>query len=273
MMTTPKLSVIISTYNKPRDLSLVLHGYLEQTEKDFEIIIADDGSTEETQQMLAKFSEKHNIKINHVWHKDQGFQKTKILNKAILQSNSNYLLFTDGDCLPRKDLVKKHIELRRDKHFLSGSYYKLNEQVSETITIPIIKEQSCFNAKWLKSKGQDVTFKINKLTSFGFKEWFLNTFTTTKATWDGCNVSGWKKDILAVNGFDERMQYGGEDRELGERLVNYGVQPIQARYSLVCVHLHHDRPYKNDEAFKANLLIRSQTKKQRIIKTKYGINS
>ena len=92
--------------------------------------------------MLAKFSEKHNIKINHAWHKDQGFQKTKILNKAILQSNSNYLLFTDGDCIPRKDLVKKHIELRRDNHFLSGSYYKLNEQVSETITIPIIKEQS-----------------------------------------------------------------------------------------------------------------------------------
>ena len=96
--------------HKSKDLSLVLHGYLEQTEKDFEIIIADDGSTEETQQMLAKFSEKHNIKINHVWHKDQGFQKTKILNKAILQSNSNYLLFTDGDCLPRKDLVKKQLE-------------------------------------------------------------------------------------------------------------------------------------------------------------------
>jgi glycosyltransferase involved in cell wall biosynthesis len=273
MMTIPKLSVIISTYNKPKDLFLVLHGYLEQTERDFEIIIADDGSTEDTKQMLVKFSKSHSLKINHVWQEDKGFQKTKILNKAIQHSNSNYLLFTDGDCIPRKDLIEKHITLRKEHHFLSGSYYKLNERVSAAITLSVIKEQSCFNAKWLKRKGQEVTFKMNKLTSFGFKEWFLNTFTTTKATWDGCNVSGWKKDILAVNGFDERMQYGGEDRELGERLVNLGIKPIQARYSLVCVHLHHERPYKNDEAFKANLLIRSQTKKQHIIKTEHGINS
>ena len=101
-----KVSVIITTYNAVEWLQKVLIGYSVQTECDFEIVIADDGSTSETKDLISQFSSKFKNPIIHVWHEDHGFQKTKILNKAILKSNSDYLIFTDGDCIPRKDFVE-----------------------------------------------------------------------------------------------------------------------------------------------------------------------
>ncbi|MFD1063451.1 glycosyltransferase family 2 protein [Winogradskyella litorisediminis] len=267
----PKISVIISTYNQPEWLRKVFFGYEFQTFKDFEIIIADDGSTDETKDLIVDFSKTSEINITHIWQDDEGFQKTKILNKAILKTKADYLLFTDGDCIPRQDFVETHYNLKRQNCFLSGGYFKLPELISKAITIEDIKNQNCFNKDWLLSKGLKSSFKLNKLTVSGFKECLLNTFTPTKATWDGMNASGWKADILKVNGFDERMQYGGEDRELGERLMNLGIKPLQIRYSAICVHLFHTRGYKNAAAEKANLFIRKETKSEKRVWTKYGI--
>mgnify|MGYP001824849447 CR=1 FL=1 len=266
-----RASVIISTYNQPLWLQKVLWGYNVQTLKDFEIIIADDGSSAETKEILDGFKEETNIDVIHVWHEDEGFRKTKILNKAILKTKSNYLILTDGDCIPRKDFVETHLKLREDKCFLSGGYFKLPEVISQNVTKKDIEDQDCFNLEWLLQRGLKKTFKANKLTSSVFKAWFLNTFTPTKATFDGMNVSGWKHGMLKVNGFDERMQYGGEDREIGERLMHIGYKFKQIRYSAICVHLYHERPYKNDDALELNKSIRRQTKKERAVYTKYGI--
>lgn len=270
-MTSPGISIIISTYNQPKWLALVLYGYSIQTVSDIEIVIADDGSDERTQSVIKKFQETSHIPISHVWQEDDGFQKTKILNKAITASKSDYLIFTDGDCIPRKDFVETHLKLRRKGYALSGGYYKLIKSISDLITEEDIVSQSCFNKEWLISKGQPVTFKMNKLNASSFKAWFLNTFTTTKATFDGMNVSCWKADVVNVNGFDERMQYGGEDREVGERMANNGVKFLQVRYSAICVHLHHERPYKNAENEKRNKQIRALTKKNKSTYTEFGI--
>lgn len=266
-----KISVIISTYNQPKWLYKVLIGYQQQTFTDFEIIIADDGSTSDTKQVIDAFKANSNLKINHVWQEDKGFRKTTILNKAILKTNADYLLFTDGDSIPRADFVQTHFNLKKENCFLSGGYFKLPEQISKIITDDDVINQRCFDKIWLLDKGLQPNFKLNKLTAKGFKQKLLNALTPTKATWDGMNASGWKKDILAVNGFDERMQYGGEDRELGERLVNIGIKPLQIRYSAICVHLYHERNYKNDNAFAENLAIRKTTKSQKKTWTDFGI--
>ncbi|MCK8481979.1 glycosyltransferase family 2 protein [Flavihalobacter algicola] len=265
------VSVIISTYNQPIWLRNVLWSYEQQVFKNFEIIIADDGSSDETKAVIDDFILNSNLKITHVWQEDNGFQKTKILNKAILKSNAEYLIFTDGDCIVRQDFVDTHIKMRRPNTCLSGGYFKLTKAISEAITKLDIEQQNCFNKEWLLQRGCPKTFKLNKLTSFGLKAWFLNTFTPTKATFDGMNTSVWKKDILAVNGFDERMQYGGEDRELGERLLNNGVRFVQARYSVICVHLYHERPYKNEDAIARNKSIRKLTKRNKSTFTDFGI--
>ncbi|MFL1013386.1 glycosyltransferase family 2 protein [Flavisericum labens] len=270
-MDTLKASVIISTYNQPIWLKKVLWGYAIQTEKNYEIIIADDGSTVGTKQLIDSFKASVDLKIVHIWQEDNGFQKTKILNKAIQVAKSDYLIFTDGDCIPRKDFVSTHLRMKKENCFLSGGYFKLPELISTSITKEDIEAQLCFNLNWLLKRGVKKTFKTNKLTATGLKAWFLNTFTPTKATFDGMNVSGWKNNIIEVNGFDERMQYGGEDRELGERLINYGVKFIQIRYSAICLHLYHERPYKNIEALKVNKDIRRKTRVYKSIYTPFGI--
>jgi glycosyltransferase involved in cell wall biosynthesis len=271
MQAKPKASVIISTYNQPEWLRLVLYSYHIQTEKDFEVIIADDGSDQRTKTVIDDFINKTDVKIHHVWQEDEGFRKTQIVNKAIVKSHSDYLIFTDGDCIARNDFVETHLNLRRPQHALSGGYFKLTSAISSKISKDIILEQTCFDKAWLVKNDQPKSFKLNKLTKSRFKANLLNTVTPTKATFDGMNVSCWKADILAVNGFDERMQYGGEDREVGERMMNNGIKFLQVRYRTICVHLYHDRPYKNDETQSLNQEIRQVTKKEKAKWTAYGI--
>lgn len=270
-MSAIDISVIISTYNQPEWLEKVLWSYQFQTFKNFEVVIADDGSTDETKIVIERMLKEVDFPVQHVWQPDDGFQKTKILNKATVVAKADYLIYTDGDCVARNDFVETHFQLREKGFALSGGYFELTEAVSKQITLNKIASQDCFKSEWLIEKGQPKSFKMNKLSSSKLKTSILNTFTPTKATFDGMNVSVWKQDVLDVNGFDERMQYGGEDRELGERLMNNGISFKQIRYSAICLHLYHDRPYKNDEAFARNKSIRAETKKQKSTFTKYGI--
>ena len=269
---TPEISVIISTYNSVTWLKKVLLSYKYQTYKNFEIVIADDGSGFDTENLINYFKERTSLNITHIWHEDDGFQKSKILNKAITACKSEYILMSDGDCIIRTDFLAQHIKFRKKGHFLSGGYFKLPKDISENISEKDIKYQNCFDIDWLTYQGLKKSFKNNKLTATGTKAKLLNIFTTTKATWNGHNASGWKKDIILVNGMDERMQYGGQDRELGERLVNAGIKPIQIRYNAICVHLHHERSYAKAESIALNRKIRNYTKKHKVISTPYGVN-
>ena len=267
----PKISVIISTYNSEEWLEKVLWGFNYQIFKDFEVVIADDGSGPKTKQLLRRLQDEVFYDIVHVWQEDDGFQKSRILNKAIVACNADYIIMTDGDCIPREDFVEVHYINKEQGFFISGGYYMLPMNISKMITKEDIEMQRCFNISWLKDKGIPKTFKNNKLTARGVISWFLNTVTPTNASWNGHNSSGWKKDILNVNGFDERMQYGGQDRELGERLFNFGIRSKQLRYSAVCVHLDHKRGYKTPESIAKNRAIRKETKMEKVVWTHYGI--
>lgn len=266
-----KIAVIISTYNSEDWLLKVLWGYQHQTFKDFELIIADDGSTEKTKKLIEEFSTKANFKIKHVWQEDDGFQKCRILNKAILQCESEYIIMSDGDCIPRNDFIEVHHTCKEKGHYLSGGYFKLPMNISKLISKEDIANGNCFDIRWLKKNGLKGSFKNNKLTASGLTEKLLNKYTPTKPTWNGHNASGFKADILKVNGFDERMQYGGEDVELGERLVNLGIKPKQIRYSAVTIHLDHARGYVNEETWAINDAIRKKTREQKVTYTKFGI--
>lgn len=270
-MSKPDISIIISTYNSEAWLEKVMWSYQAQTFRNFEMVIADDGSKQPTFDLIEKMKFQVDYPIIHVWHEDNGFQKSQILNKAILACNADYILMSDGDCMAREDFVQVHMDKREKGYFLSGGYFMLPMNISEAIEKDDILSQRCFDVKWLKSKGLKSTFKNNKLTASGFKSKLLNTVTPTNASWNGHNASGWKNDILDINGFDERMQYGGQDRELGERLFNKGIKSKQIRYSAICVHLDHPRGYKTQDSINKNLAIRATTKKQKLSWTDYGI--
>lgn len=266
-----KISVIISTYNSPAWLEKVLWGYECQTYKDFEIVIADDGSGDSTRQLIERFQKESALKIVHVWHEDRGFQKSEILNKATIAASGDYLVYSDGDCIPRKDFLEVHASHAAPGYFLSGGYFMLPMDTSKAITREDIVSGNAFDTQWLYTHGLPRTYKSLKLTSQGFQAKVLNFITTTKPTWNGHNASGWKADIVAVNGYNEEMQYGGQDRELGERLVNKGIRGKQIRYSAICVHLDHKRGYKTPESIAKNQMIRKETRGQGKVWTNRGI--
>ena len=268
-----EISVIFSTYNSEEWLEKVILGFSVQTFRNFEIIIADDGSREATKNLIDKLRTEIDIPIIHVWQEDNGFQKSQILNKAILASTSDYLIFTDGDCIPRKDFVEVHDKFREKGYFLSGGYFKLPMDISKLISKDDIINQRCFDLNWLKANGLPSSFKNIKFLSSGLGSKILNFVTPTNASWNGHNSSGWKQDLMEVNGFNQEMQYGGQDRELGERLFNKGLKSKQIRYSAICVHLEHKRGYVNEETWKKNHAIRENTRKNKVVKTPIGIDS
>jgi glycosyltransferase involved in cell wall biosynthesis len=266
-----KASVIFSTYNAVEWLEKVILGFNAQTTTDFEIIIADDGSTIETKNKVDSLRSIVKVPINHVWQENDGFQKTKILNKAILASKTDYLIFTDGDCIPRNDFVATHLAYREKGYFLSGGYFKLPMETSKKIAPLDIELQNCFKMSWLLRNGLPFSFKVIKLVQCKAISNFLNFITPTTPSWNGHNASGWKNDLIHINGFNEEMKYGGEDRELGERLVFYNIKSKQIRYSAICVHLDHARGYVSEEVWKKNNAIREETRIKKIIKTPTGI--
>ena len=266
-----KLAVIITTYNSPVWLEKVLWGYENQTDNNFDVIIADDGSGEETRNLITTFQQRKKLTVQHVWHKDDGFQKTKILNKAIMQTRCDYLLFTDGDCVPRADTVEVHKQQAEKGRFCSAAYYKLTLPISKLIQEADIQSGDAFDFEWLSGHGQPRSRKSMKLTATGFWQSFYNFITPAKATWNGANSSAFKADIISVNGFDERLQYGGLDRELGERMENKGIKGKQIRYSTICLHLDHKRGYEQPEVWKKNAAIRKQVADKKLTWTEHGI--
>jgi glycosyltransferase involved in cell wall biosynthesis len=251
-----KQSVIISTYNQPEWLAKVLHGYLFQSFRDFEAVIADDGSDERTRAVVGDFMNRAWFPIKHVWHPDEGYRRQTILNTALLQAGHEYIIMTDGDCIPRRDFLEVHARRAQPGHFLSGGYCKLPMDLSRHLTPDDIASGRAFDVSYLRDHGLgefSPCFKIGLPPMLG--PW-MDRITPTKATWNNCNASGWKADLIAVNGFNEDMQYGGADRELGERLANHGVTGLQIRHQAIVLHLDHKRGYKTPETMRKNRAIR-----------------
>jgi glycosyltransferase involved in cell wall biosynthesis len=266
-----KLSVVMTTYNSPAWLEKVLWGYSVQRHRDFEIVIGDDGSRDDTRQLIDRMREETGLPIKHVWQEDDGFRKCRILNKAILQAEAPYLVFTDGDCIPRADFLAVHAAEALPGHYLSGGYHKLPMSTSVAITKDDILSGRCFELKWLKAHGLKSSYKNSKLTATPARAKLLNRLTPTKCNFKGSNASVWRDDVMRVNGFDERMPWGGLDREFGVRLINAGIRPKHVRYNAIVIHLDHKRGYKDPKLADENKQLRLYNARNKVTRTDHGI--
>ncbi len=247
-------------------------GYSQQTYGNFEIVIADDGSKSDTADLVNRMRGETGLDIKHVWQKDSGFRKCRILNKAIINATADYLLISDGDCIPRRDFVEVHVRNAAPGYFLSGTYYKLPLSTSELINKDDILSGRCFDLEWLLAHGLPrKPYRNLRLTASDVQARILHRLTTTRCNFKGSNASLWRRDALAVNGFDERMEWGGLDREFGVRLVNSGIRPRRVWYSAVCIHLDHTRGYKNPAIVSANRTLRKYAARNKLIRTEHGI--
>jgi glycosyltransferase involved in cell wall biosynthesis len=257
-----KISVIVSTYNAEEWLEKVLIGYSIQTYTDFEVIIADDGSRPATKELIDRYAANYPVPLRHLWHADEGYRRQEILNVAIVEAAHEFILMTDGDCIPRADFVEVHARYAEPGTFLSGGYCKLTMKTSKAITPDDIKSQRCFDVKWLRSIDKLGFSQTLKLGSSGWLAKLLDAVTPTTPSFNNCNSSAYKDDMIAVNGYDERMKYGGSDREIGERLENH---------QAVVLHLDHSRGYKTKDSLAANLAIRKKVKVEKLDWTPFGI--
>lgn len=265
------IGVVIATYNQPTWLDKVLTSYECQTDRDFRTIIADDGSGDETRDVIEQYRQRGRLAIDHHWHEDDGFRKCAILNTAIAATDCDYLLFTDGDCVALPDMIEVHRRCARPALFLSGGYVKLTMTVSTRLSRDDIRTGRAFSRRWLIKQGQPRSHKLWRLIRAPWFQHTMNALTPTRPTWNGACSSAWTADLRAVNGFNEDMQYFGLDRELGERLWNYNIRSKQIRFSAVCLHLDHARGYDKPEIREKNMAIRRDVRRTRAHWTANGI--
>ena len=266
-----KLSVILSTYNQPRWLEKVLWGYSVQTLRDFELVIADDGSGPETAEVIERFRRSGELRLVHVWHEDAGFRKTEILNRAILQSTGDYLIFSDGDCIPRNDFVDVHARLARPQHFVSGTVLMLSAALSERISDDDIISGRFADARWLARHGFRAGRRITRLCRGGWVGTIADVLSSASRHFAGGNASVAKEALFEVNGFDQEMKYGYEDWSLGERLRNAGYRAVQARNRAVLFHLDHPRSYKSAEEVARNKVVYERIRRSGETRARIGL--
>lgn len=265
----PSISVVVTTFNRPDALHLVLAALTQQTLLPNEVIIADDGSTEETQQLIVQLKTTLNYPLKHVWQVDEGFRAAKIRNQAVLQANYNYLIFLDGDCVPFPDFIEQHWQLAELGWFISGHRILLNKTLTQTILeqfLPIYKH-SFF--QWLVHYFHRDCNRLLPLLRIK-----LNRFRKLHPrNWQGaksCNLALWKKDLLAVNGFDESfIGWGYEDSDLVIRLIRSGIYRKSGKFAVPVIHLWHSQSDRHQEPMNLNLL--KQIEADQRIRAKIGI--
>jgi len=234
------ISVLLATYNWPQALKLCLESLATQTDRDFEIIIADDGSTNSTKQVIDAFKQSHPIAITHLWQEDQGFRKTKILNEAIAAAKGSYLVFLDGDCIIQPDFIARHRLLSQKGFLVTGSRVLLNEKLTEDLLSWKSWNFADFASKLLSYR---LSGKINKYWPLKIKLGDGSWRNYKKFVWrriKGCNMACWKSDAEAINGFDETMTgWGHEDADFVFRLQRHHIQRKSGSWATEVLHLFH----------------------------------
>ena len=234
------ISILLATYNWPQALKLCLESLATQTDRDFEIIIADDGSTESTKQVIEQFKASSSIPIEHLWQADEGFRKTIILNRAIAAANGNYLVFLDGDCIVQPDFIERHRALAQKGYLVTGSRVLLNQKLTQDLMTWSHWDFERFNASLL---GKRLTGAINKYWPLKIKLGNGSWRNYKKFVWrriKGCNMACWKSDANAINGFDETMTgWGHEDADFVFRLQRHHIIRKSGSWSTEVLHLFH----------------------------------
>lgn len=258
-----KVSVIISTYNRPEYLKRVVKGYLHQSRLPDEILIADDGSTEETAVMIKEIQKNSSIKMQHVWHEDKGFRAATIRNKAIASSSGDYLILTDDDCIPSSTLVEDHVKFAETGFFIQGHRVLLGETASKDFTF---KDISLIYLLYLKLRGQ----ASNILNTVRLPLPLIRISQSLKGI-RSCNMSFFRKDVIAVNGFNEDFTgWGKEDSELAVRFYKYGLRRKDLKFRACCYHLYHNL-YSRDN-LKRNIALLEKAKSDSDYFCKNGID-
>ena len=262
----PKISIIVSTYNWPEALNLVLIALNNQSYQKFEVLVADDGSTQDTRQLVERHQIDYKQPLHHIWHVDLGFRLSAIRNRAIKSCDGQYLIFLDGDCIPRSNFIEAHAYLAKQGKFVTGNRILLSKEFTQTVLRKQIHIHQNSLIQWVKHRLYGDINRLLPLLTLSLKWWRdRNQSEWRRAI--GCNIAAWKTDLLHTNGFDEDfVGWGYEDSDLVMRLINTGVYRREGRYATGVIHLWHPETEKNAANSNLQQLMNTQNSQKTIAK-------
>ncbi len=260
MSSAPLVSVVITTFNRSDALLAVLKGLSLQTDTDFEVIVADDGSRDEHVRSLSRSPLAKSLKVVHVWHPDIGFTVSRIRNRGVAASQGNYIVFMDGDCVPEKDFIASHRALAAPGCFVNGSRILLSDRLTRRATADGERLTGRSNAYWIK---QRILGNANKLTGLlRLPDWIGRmdhgvAWTRVRS----CNMAVWRTDFERIDGFDESFTgWGHEDADFVLRLHHAGVLRKNGFCATEVFHLWHKEAQRTQASLNAVKVVeRAQT--------------
>lgn len=273
MNKTVSVSVIIPFYNGIEWLKMIFIALARQSFKNFEVILADDGSREDVIKQLNELIASQPFKVTHLWHEDKGFRKNIMLNRAIMQNDNEYLIFLDGDCIPHHKFVEEHYKARKEGVVIAGRRVDLPGNISESLTPEKVSNKHfernlTFPLLYagLRKKERHMENCI-RITNKTLRKWLI------KQRYEGilgCNFSIFKSDLLKVNGFDERFVNPGtgEDTDLEYRLKRIGIRPFLLNHYITVYHKKHKRLDVNNEP---NQILFNENNDNNVGWTPYGV--
>jgi glycosyltransferase involved in cell wall biosynthesis len=234
-----RAAVIATTYNRPDALAAVLDGLLAQDAQGFEVLIADDGSSDDTRRLVEDYARHSPFPLRHVWQEDLGFRPGAARNRALAATRADYIIFIDGDCVPPPDFVRRHLALAEPGCFLGGNRVLLSERFTRRAIALRLPLHTWGFARWFAAwLKRDINrlLPLLRLPDGDFRRRHPRQWQGIKS----CNLAAWREDLVKVNGFDEAYSgWGLEDSDLVLRLINAGVRHKSARFATPLFHLWH----------------------------------
>ncbi|MNQ69292.1 Chondroitin synthase [compost metagenome] len=261
-MTYNRCTLVTPTYNWPEALELLLLSILNQSVLPNEVIIADDGSKDDTKELINKFQKTFPVPLIHIWHEDIQNRKASIMNKAIAAAKYEYIVEIDGDIIMNKHFVEDHLTFAQNGHYLFGSRVNIQEKLLPEL---FSKKNIYFSpfSKGIKKRGR--TIRIPFLMNFA------KSVNNRSRKLRGCNMSFWREDFIKINGFNEDfMGWGKEDSEMIQRLHNIGIKGKRLKYSGIAYHIYHTEQSKS--RLQINEEIERQTIEKKLTFIEKGIN-
>lgn len=231
MSQPPTVALIVSTFEQPDYLRRVLDAVSRQSRLPQEILLADDGSGEETKEVFSRWSAQQPFASRHIWQAHDGFRKAHILNRAVAATSATYLVFLDGDMVPHPDFIADHCAVARPAAFVQGHRALVEQKAADWFgrrALAVDRRRALWQGQLSGLKNAwrwPVPMVSEKNHLRGIR---------------GCNLSLWREDMQRVNGYDEAFTgWGREDSEFAARLMNAGVRRLDLRGRALCFHLWH----------------------------------
>lgn len=233
------ISVVVTTYNRPDALRAVLAGLAAQHDRDFEVLVADDGSRDDTRALVESIARTAPVALRHVWQEDDGFRAAAARNRATAQACGDYIVYLDGDCVPRPSFIARHRALSERRWMVAGNRVLLTDSFTRSVLQQQTPIHTWTDAQWRDARRRgDInrTLPLAHLPLGLLRKLAARRWQRVRT----CNLGVWRSDLVAVNGFDESFQgWGYEDSDLAVRLINAGVGRKEGAYATGVLHLWH----------------------------------